>query len=80
MRANNQKSTMPGLMLGLILVLFIFHVLSPAAAQAASASEIDRDARASLAKQHIAIGLNAGLKSIRHRQRTVIGDGLAAFA
>ena len=50
MRANNQKSTMPGLMLGLILVLFIFHVLSPAAAQAASASEIDRDARASLAK------------------------------
>ena len=52
MRANNQKSTMPGLMLGLILVLFIFHVLSPAAAQAASASEIDRDARASLAKQY----------------------------
>ena len=45
MRANNQKSTMPGLMLGLILVLFIFHVLSPAAAQAASASAIETGMR-----------------------------------
>jgi lipid-binding SYLF domain-containing protein len=50
MRENNQKSKMPGLVLGLTLMFFIFHVLSPVAAQAASASEIDRDARAALAK------------------------------
>jgi len=41
---------MRNLIVGLTLMLFSFHVLSPAAALAASASAIDRDARASLAK------------------------------
>ena len=50
MRENNHKLKMPGLMLGLTLMFSICHVLSPVAAQAASASEIDRDARAALAK------------------------------
>ncbi len=50
MRANNRKSKMPNLIVGLTLMLFTFHVFSPAAAQAASASEIDRDARVALAK------------------------------
>jgi lipid-binding SYLF domain-containing protein len=50
MRAIDQKFTMPSLIVGLTLMLFIFHVLSPVVAQAASASEINRDARASLAK------------------------------
>jgi lipid-binding SYLF domain-containing protein len=50
MRANNQKSKKPGLMIGLSLMLFVFQVVSPAMALAASAGEIDRDARAALAK------------------------------
>ena len=50
MRAENRKSKMPNLILGLTLMLFTFQVLSPAAALAASAREIDRDARAVLAK------------------------------
>lgn len=50
MRANNRKSKMANLIVGLAVMLFTFHVVSPAAAQAASASEINRDARASLAK------------------------------
>ena len=50
MRANNRKTKMPNLIVGLALMLFTFHVLSPAAAQAASASEIDRDVRATVAK------------------------------
>ena len=33
---------------GLTLMLFTFHILSPTAALAASASQIDRDARAAL--------------------------------
>jgi len=41
---------MRNLIVGLTLMLFSFHVLSPAAALAASASAIDRDAMASLAK------------------------------
>jgi lipid-binding SYLF domain-containing protein len=50
MRANNRKTKMPNLIVGLALMLLTFHVLSPAAAQAASASEIDRDVRATVAK------------------------------
>lgn len=50
MRAKNRNSKMRNLIVGLTLMLFSFHVLSPAAALAASASAIDRDARASLAK------------------------------
>ena len=50
MRAKNRNSKMPDLIVGLTLMLFTFHVLSPAAALAASAREIDRDARAALAK------------------------------
>jgi lipid-binding SYLF domain-containing protein len=37
------------MIVGLTLTLFTFHLLSPAAAPAASAAEIDRDARAALA-------------------------------
>jgi lipid-binding SYLF domain-containing protein len=48
MRAKTSKIGI--VIVGLTLMLFTFHVLSPAAALAASASEIDRDARASLAK------------------------------
>jgi lipid-binding SYLF domain-containing protein len=50
MRARIQNSKIGTMILGLALLLFTFHVLSPAAAQAASASEINRDARAALAK------------------------------
>jgi lipid-binding SYLF domain-containing protein len=50
MRANNRKFNMPNLILGLAMMLFTVHVLSPAAVLAASAREIDRDARAALAK------------------------------
>ena len=50
MRAKNRNSKMRNLIVGLTLMLFSFHVLSPAAALAASASAIDRDAMASLAK------------------------------
>jgi lipid-binding SYLF domain-containing protein len=48
MRAKTSKIGI--VIVGLTLMLFTFHVLSPAAARAASGSEIDRDARASLAK------------------------------
>jgi len=47
MRAKNRKSKLRVLILGLTL-MFTFSVLSPAAALAASASAIDRDARAAL--------------------------------
>ena len=50
MRAENRKSRRPNLILGLMLMLFTFQVLSPATVLAASAREIDRDARAVLAK------------------------------
>jgi lipid-binding SYLF domain-containing protein len=49
MRANMRNSKMGILIVGLTLMLFTFHVWSPAAALAAGASEIDRDARAALA-------------------------------
>ncbi|MGZ8424738.1 MAG: lipid-binding SYLF domain-containing protein [Candidatus Binatia bacterium] len=49
MRANMQNSKIGILIVGLTLMLFTFHVWSPAAALAAGASEIDRDARAALA-------------------------------
>ena len=49
MRANKRNSKIGIMIVGLTLMLFTFHVLSPAAALAASASEIDRDARAALA-------------------------------
>lgn len=50
MRAKNRKSKMGNLIVGLTLMVLTIHVLSPAAALAASASAIDRDARAALAK------------------------------
>jgi len=50
MRARSQNSKIATMIVGLTLILLTFHVLSPAAAQAASASAIDRDARAALAK------------------------------
>lgn len=49
MRANKRNSKIGIMIVGLTLTLFTFHVLSPAAAPAASAAEIDRDARAALA-------------------------------
>jgi len=49
MRAKNRNFKMGILIVGLTSMLFAFHVLNPAAALAASASAIDRDARASLA-------------------------------
>jgi lipid-binding SYLF domain-containing protein len=49
MRAKNRKSKMRDLIVGLTAMLFTFYVFSPAAALAASASAIDRDARAALA-------------------------------
>ena len=49
MRAKNRNFKMGILIVRLTSMLFAFHVLSPAAALAASASAIDRDARASLA-------------------------------
>ena len=49
MRAKNRNFKMGILIVGLTSMLFAFHVLSLAAALAASASAIDRDARASLA-------------------------------
>jgi len=49
MRANKRNSKIGIMIVGLTLTLFTFHVLSPAAALAASAAEIDRDARAALA-------------------------------
>ncbi len=48
MRANMRNSKIGILIVGLTLLLFTFHVWSPAAALAASASQIDRDARAAL--------------------------------
>src|SRR6185295_2390826 len=50
MRVKNRKSQLVIMIVGLTLMLFTIHVLSPAAAQAASASEINRDARAALSK------------------------------
>jgi lipid-binding SYLF domain-containing protein len=50
MRAKNRKSKMRKLIVGLTVMLFTFHVWSLAAALAASASAIDRDARSALAK------------------------------
>jgi len=50
MRAKNRKSKMGNLIVGLTLMVLTIYVLSPAAALAASASAIDRDARAALAK------------------------------
>jgi lipid-binding SYLF domain-containing protein len=50
MRARIHNSKISTMIVGLALLLFTFYVLSPAVAQAASASEIDRDARAALAK------------------------------
>ena len=49
MRTKNLNYKMPNLMVGLTLMLFAFQVLNSAAALAASASAIDRDARGSLA-------------------------------
>jgi lipid-binding SYLF domain-containing protein len=49
MRANKRNSKIGIMIVGLTLTLFAFHLLSPAAAPAASAAEIDRDARAALA-------------------------------
>ena len=49
MRANKRNSKIGIMIVGLTLTLFTFHVLSPAAAPAASKAEIDRDARAALA-------------------------------
>ena len=49
MRANKRNSKIGIVIVGLTLMLFTFHLLSPAAALAASASQIDRDARAALA-------------------------------
>ena len=49
MRAKNRNFKMGILIVRLTSMLFAFHVSSPAAALAASASAIDRDARASLA-------------------------------
>ena len=49
MRANKRNSKIGIMIVGLTLTLFTFHVLSPAAAPAASTAEIDRDARAALA-------------------------------
>ncbi len=49
MRANKRNSKIGIMIVGLTLTLFTFHLLSPAAAPAASAAEIDRDARAALA-------------------------------
>ena len=49
MRANKRNSKIGIMIVGLTLTLFTFHLLSPAAASAASAAEIDRDARAALA-------------------------------
>ena len=50
MRVRTENSKITLMVVGLAVMLSTFHVLSPAAAQAASASEIDRDARAALAK------------------------------
>lgn len=50
MRAKNRNSKMRNLIVGLAFTLSTYHVLSPAAVLAASASAIDRDASASLAK------------------------------
>jgi len=49
MRANKRNSKIGIMIVGLTLTLFTFHLLSPAAAPAASKAEIDRDARAALA-------------------------------
>ena len=48
MRAKNRNSKIGILIVGLTLMLFTFQVLSPAAALAASASEIDRNAAQAL--------------------------------
>ena len=48
MRAKNRNSKIGILIVGLTSMLFTFHVLSPAAARAASASQIDRSATQSL--------------------------------
>ncbi len=50
MRATNRNSKMRNLILGLTVILFGFHALSLAAAMAASARAIDRDAKAALDK------------------------------
>jgi len=49
MRVNNRNWKLQ-ITVALALALFTWHVFGPAAAQAASAAEIDRDARSSLAK------------------------------
>ncbi len=49
MRAKNRNSKLGIMIVVVTLMAFTFHVLSPAAALAASASAIDRDARAALA-------------------------------
>lgn len=49
MRANKRNSKIKIMIVGLAWMLFTFHILSPAAALAAGAGEIDRDARAALA-------------------------------
>ena len=50
MRAKKRNFKTQNLIVALIAISFAFQVLSPAAALAASAREIDRDARAALAK------------------------------
>ena len=49
MRAKNRISDMRNQIVGLAMIFFIYNVFSPATALAASASAIDRDARAALA-------------------------------
>ena len=50
MKTRNQRPRSPLLAVVLTLMMFTFNVFSPAAALAASASAIDRDARSSLEK------------------------------
>lgn len=68
MRARSQNSKIATMIVGLALILMTVHVLSPAAAQAASASAIDRDASATLAKLY----KNPAAKALGDKARGVL--------
>lgn len=68
MKARTQNSTIGIMILWLALVLCTYQVLNPAAARGASASQIDRDASASLAKLY----KNPAAKALGDKARGVL--------